>query len=247
MSDKPHEKSAVAVTIVIPAYNEEAVIGACLDELAALMSAQEQGTYEVIVVDDGSTDRTFEVLKEKKQAMAELVVLRFDANHGQTAAFDAGFKAARGRAVVTMDADMQNDPADIPSLLEHLDRCDVVCGVRRRRRDSIVRRASSRIANWVRNRLTGEQIRDVGCSLRAFRAEALQGLKLYNGMHRFLPTLLRLDGWRVTEVPVNHRPRKEGKTKYGIRNRLFRGLRDLFAVRWMQSRWLKYRIAERIE
>lgn len=247
MNDKQRRPGTVDVSVVIPAYNEEAVIGACLDELVASMRTMEQGTYEVIVVDDGSTDRTCEVLKEKKQAMGELVVLRFDANYGQTAAFDAGLKAARGRAVVTMDADMQNDPADIPNLLEHLGRCDVVCGVRRKRRDSFVRRASSRIANSVRNWLTGEQIRDVGCSLRAFRAEAIRGLKLYDGMHRFLPTLLKLDGRTVTEVPVNHRPRKSGRTKYGIRNRLFRGLRDLFAVRWMQSRWLQYRIAERIE
>ncbi len=247
MSDKQRQAGTVDVSVVIPAYNEEAVIGACLDELAASMRIMEQGTYEVIVVDDGSTDRTFDVLKEKKQAMGELVVLRFDANCGQTAAFDAGFKAARGSAVVTMDADMQNDPADIPNLLKHLERCDVVCGVRRKRRDPFVRRASSRIANCVRNWLTGEQIRDVGCSLRAFRAEAIRGLKLYDGMHRFLPTLLKLDGRTVAEVPVNHRPRKGGRTKYGIRNRLFRGLRDLFAVRWMQSRWLKYRIAERIE
>jgi len=162
-------------------------------------------------------------------------------------AFDAGFKAARGKAVITMDADQQNDPADIPRLLEALEQWDVVCGYRQKRHDSVVRRISSRVANWVRNKLTRESIRDVGCSLRAVKRECLQGLKLYNGMHRFLPTLLRLDGWRVTEVPVNHRPRRRGKSKYGIRNRLFRGLRDLMAVRWMRSRWLRYRIAERIE
>ena len=110
-----------------------------------------------------------------------------------------------------------------------------------------MRRISSRIANWVRNRLTHEQIRDVGCSLRAIRAECLRHLKLYDGMHRFLPTLLRLDGWTVTQVPVKHRARRWGESKYGIRNRLFRGLRDLFAVRWMASRWLNYRVEERIE
>jgi len=199
------------------------------------------------VVDDGSTDGTFEQLRARKADVPELVIVRLDTNHGQTAAFDAGFRAARGPVIVTMDADMQNHPRDIPKLLERIGRWDVVCGVRQQRQDSFVRRASSRIANWVRNRLTHEQIQDVGCSLRAMKAECVRDLKLYEGMHRFLPTLLKLDGWTVTEVPVTHRPRKRGKAHYGIRNRLFRGLRDCFAVRWMQSRWIRYEIKERIE
>jgi len=238
--------SDVELSLIIPAYNEEESIGACLDEVNAVLGAFGR-SYEILVVDDGSTDGTLRVLRERKKQIPQLVVLRFDGNHGQTAAFDAGFKAARGKAVITMDADQQNDPADIPRLLEALEQWDVVCGYRQKRHDSVVRRISSRVANWVRNKLTRESIRDVGCSLRAVKRECLQGLKLYNGMHRFLPTLLRLDGWRVTEVPVNHRPRRRGKSKYGIRNRLFRGLRDLMAVRWMRSRWLRYRIAERIE
>jgi glycosyltransferase involved in cell wall biosynthesis len=237
----------VDISLVIPAYNEESVIVSCLEELATLMASEVARPYEVIVVDDGSTDGTLEALKKHKEEMPELVVLRFDSNHGQTAAFDAGLKAARGDVIVTMDADMQNDPRDIPVLLENIERWDVVCGVRQKRQDSFVRRASSRIANWVRNRLTGDQIRDVGCSLRAFRAQAVRDLHLYKGMHRFLPTLLKLDGWTVTEVPVNHRPRRKGEAKYGIRNRLFRGLRDLFSVRWMKSRWLRYKIVEKIE
>jgi glycosyltransferase involved in cell wall biosynthesis len=184
---------------------------------------------------------------EKKEEIDELVIVRLDGNQGQTAAFDAGFKSARGRVIVTMDADMQNHPGDIPDLLKNIEEYDVVCGIREKRQDSIVRLVSSRIANWVRNRLTHEQIEDVGCSLRAMKAECVSDLKLYDGMHRFLPTLLKLDGWTVTEIPVSHRPRKRGQAKYGIRNRLFRGLRDLFAVRWMQSRWLRYNIKERIE
>jgi len=234
------------VSIVIPAYNEEECIIPCLDEVAAVMDRLGR-PYEVVVVDDGSRDATFELLKRKKADMPQLVALRFSSNNGQTAAFDAGFRAARGRVVVTMDADMQNDPADIPHLLEQLGPYDVVCGYRQKRRDSLLRRISSRIANGVRNRLSHESIRDVGCSLKAFKAECLRGLKLYSGMHRFLPTLLKLDGWTVTEVPVNHRPRPMGRAKYGVWNRLFRSFRDLLAVRWMQKRWLRYEVAEKLE
>ena len=150
-----------------------------------------------------------------------------------------------------MDADLQNDPADIPRLVELTGTWDVVCGYRATRHDSFVpriaSRIASRIANGFRNRFTGESIRDVGCSLRAMRAECLKGLKLYNGMHRFLPTLLKLDGYSITECPVNQRPRERGTSKYGIRNRLFCGLRDTIAVRWMQSRWLRYEIEEKSE
>jgi len=234
-----------AVSLVIPAFNEEECIAESLREAVGVLSGLGV-PYEIIVVDDGSTDRTFELLREAKGETPALRVLRFARNCGQTAAFDAGFKAVRGRQVITMDADRQNDPADIPRLLDSLADYDVVCGVRRKRRDSLVRRLSSRIANAVRNWLTGDNIRDVGCSLRAFRAESLRDLKLYTGMHRFLPTLLKWDGWTVTEVSVNHRARTQGRSKYGIGNRLFRGLRDLFAVRWMRSRWLSYEVAEEI-
>jgi len=246
MSTCHHEAGCPEVSVVIPAYNEEKCIGACVREVQDVMDRLRR-SYEIVVVDDGSTDNTLNVLRECKSGMPQLVILSLDGNCGQSAAFDAGLKGARGAVIVTMDADLQNDPADIPRLLDLIGEWDLVCGYRRERQDSTVRRISSRIANSVRNRLTHETIRDVGCSLRAFRSECVNGLKLYRGMHRFLPTLLRLDGWTVTEIPVHHRARMWGESKYGIRNRLFCGLRDLFAVRWMMRRWLKYRIAERIE
>jgi len=231
------------ISVVIPAFNEEESIALCLSEVKKAMDLTGRA-YEIIVVDDGSADKTFEILREQKKTMPELVAVRFASNQGQTAAFDAGFRTARGKIIATMDADLQNDPADIPRLVALVGQWDVVCGYRQKREDSVVRRISSRIANGVRNRLTHETIRDVGCSLRAFRAECVRNLKLFDGMHRFLPTLFKLDGFTVTEVPVNHRPRKLGKSKYGVFNRLFKALRDLFAVRWMQRRWLRYKIEE---
>jgi glycosyltransferase involved in cell wall biosynthesis len=172
----------------------------------------------------------------------EIRPLRLRENRGQTAAFDAGFKAARGRWVVTLDADLQNDPRDIPALLGALDEYDAAVGYRRKRRDSWLRRISSRIANAVRNRLSGDDIIDTGCSLKAFRRECLQGLRLFTGMHRFLPTLLRMEGFRVVQLPVNHRPRTRGSSKYGMWNRAFRAFADLLAVRWMRKRRLDYEI-----
>ncbi len=232
--------------MVIPAYNEEEVIEPCVREVLEVMRPTGK-SFEVVVIDDGSRDRTREILKGLKPEMPELVILGFKGNHGETAGWDAGFKAARGNVVVTIDADMQNDPHDIPQLLEGIGEFDVVTGYRRVRNDSIVRRISSRIANWTRNKMTNDDIRDVGCSLRAMRRECLEGLKLYKGMHRFLPTLLKYDGWTVTQVPVNHRPRVLGTSKYGIGNRLFRGIRDLKAVRWMRAGGCSYEIEERIE
>jgi dolichol-phosphate mannosyltransferase len=169
-------------------------------------------------------------------------VLHFAENCGQTAAFAAGFEAARGEVVATLDADLQNDPADLPRLLTALDGADVVNGVRQERQDGFVRKASSRIANGFRNWATRESVTDVGCSLRVMRAPFLRRVKLHRGMHRFLPTLLRMEGARVIELPVRHRPRRHGRSKYGIANRLFVGLADVFAVRWMQKRQLRWRL-----
>jgi dolichol-phosphate mannosyltransferase len=236
---------AVELSLVIPAFNEEQSIEACIREANEVLSGTGK-RYEIIVVDDGSSDGTFAVLRALKESVPGLRAVRFSANRGQTTAMAAGFEHARGETVVTMDADMQNDPADIPRLLEKMDEWDVVCGFRVGRRDDFVRKASSLIANAIRNRLTHDSIRDVGCTLRAYRLEHLRRIKLFEGMHRFLPTLLRLEGARVVEVPVSHRPRLGGKNKYGIRNRLFKAVRDLYAVRWMQSRYIRYEVKEEI-
>jgi dolichol-phosphate mannosyltransferase len=236
----------IELSLVIPAYNEEQSIEPCVREANGVLAGLGK-RYEIVVVDDGSTDGTFERLRALKKDVTALRAVRFARNRGQTTAMAAGFEHARGEIIVTMDADMQNDPADIPRLLEKMDEWDVVCGVRAGRRDSFVRKASSAVANTVRNRLTHESIRDVGCTLRAMRARHVRRIKLFEGMHRFLPTLLKLEGARVVEIPVSHRPRTRGANKYGIGNRLFKGLRDLFAVRWMQSRYVKYEVKEEIE
>jgi dolichol-phosphate mannosyltransferase len=234
------------ISIVIPVYNEE--------ENLPLLAAEIHGalrplgrSYEVIYVDDGSTDGSPGVLLELAREDPATRVIRQRRNSGQTAALEAGFRFARGDLVVTLDADLQNDPADIPRLLAAMDGHDVVSGVRANRRDTWVRKASSRIANRVRNRLTHDDVTDVGCTLRACRAEFLRAAPLFTGMHRFLPTLLAMAGARKTEIPVNHRPRLHGQPNYNISNRLWRALADLFAVRWMQKRWIDRRLSEEID
>lgn len=239
--------NAPEVSIVVPAHNEAESLETLAGEIRRAMDGGPGGpAYELLFVDDGSTDRTPAVLRRLAEADGRVRVVRQRRRAGQSAALDAGFRRARGAVVVTLDADLQNDPADIPRLLSELPGYDLVCGVRTRRRDDWLRRASSRIANGVRNRLTDERIADVGCSLKAYRAEVLNRVPMYDGMHRFLPTLMRLAGARVKEVPVGHRPRLHGETKYGVGNRLWKGLADLAAVRWMQRRWIDRGLSEEI-
>jgi dolichol-phosphate mannosyltransferase len=204
------------ISIVIPVYNEQDNIKPLVAELREVLQGANK-SYETIFVDDGSWDRSFEILKEAASQDPQIRVIRFRKNTGQTAAFDAGFRAAQGDIVVTMDADLQNDPHDIPHLLEKIGEFDVVCGWRHKRRDSWIRIVSSKIANFVRNKLSQEEIVDTGCSLKAFRNECLQNVKLFNGMHRFPPTLAKMEGFTVTQVKVNHRSRRFGTTKYNIK------------------------------
>ena len=227
----------------MPVFEERDNLEPLHRELSAALS-EVKGGVEFVYVDDGSRDGSAEILAGLAERDARVRVLRFEANSGQSAAFAAGFEAARGEVVATLDADLQNDPADLPRLLAALDRADVVNGVRQGRRDGFVRKLSSRVGNGFRNWVTHESVTDVGCSLRVMRAAHLRRVKLYRGMHRFLPTLLRLEGARVIELPVNHRPRRHGRSKYGIANRLFVGIADVFAVRWMQQRQLRWRLRD---
>jgi dolichol-phosphate mannosyltransferase len=236
---------AVDLSIVVPVYNEEENLPLLWPELREVLDATGLG-YEVIFVDDGSQDRSAEIIRAFREQDQRVRLLRLKANAGETAATDAGFKALRGRYVVVMDADLQNDPHDIPAMLAHLDRWDAVTGwrVNRAAGDSWIRRLSSRIANRIRNALSRESIQDSGCTFRAFRRECLRELVLYRGFHRFVPTLLKMQGFRVLEVPVNHRSRRFGQSKYGIGNRAFRAFLDLLVVRWMKDRQLRYEVAE---
>jgi dolichol-phosphate mannosyltransferase len=235
---------AVDFSVVAPVYNEIENLAPFVTELLAVLRPMNR-PFEIVLVDDGSQDGSADAMRALAAAHPEVRGLHFKANRGQTAAFDAGFKAARGTIVVTIDADLQNDPRDIPALLSALPGHDAAVGYRALRRDSPVRRLSSKIANAVRNRLSGDDIIDTGCSLKAFRAETLAKVKLWNGMHRFLPTLIRFEGGTVVQVPVHHRPRVAGQSKYGVWNRLFRSSADLLAVRWMKSRRLGYEVVRR--
>ncbi len=231
------------LSVVIPVHDEEENLEALRARLLPVLERTGR-PFEIILVDDGSRDASERILRRMAAADARIRTLRIERRSGQSAAFDAGFKTARHEIVVTLDADLQNDPEDIPALLDALGAADVACGVRVARRDGWVRRASSRIANGVRDRLTGDRITDTGCSLKAYRLPFLRRIKMYNGMHRFLPTLLRLEGAHVVEIPVRHHARAAGRSKYGIRNRALVGLVDCLAVRWMRERRLRYRIRE---
>jgi len=243
-------QAGCAVSIVVPAYNEEGNLRPLMAEIAPVMDAL-GAPYEVILVDDGSTDGTRAEIRDLVRERPNVRGLLFERNAGQSAAFGAGFRAARGRVVVTMDADMQNNPADIPRLLEAMERegADAACGIRAKRRDNLVRRVSSRIGNTVRNWFTGDGLKDTGCSLKAIRREMAARMPVFNGLHRFLGAMLRCQNARVVQIAVDHRPRASGQPKYGrfaVWSRLMRGIRDLFGVSWLMRRWVNYRIEEEI-
>jgi glycosyltransferase involved in cell wall biosynthesis len=231
------------LSVVVPIHDEAESLPKLREELVAALGGF-AGGVEFVLVDDGSRDASLEILRGFEREDPRVRVVALDGNHGQSAALAAGFETVRGEFTVTMDADLQNDPADIPRMLELLDEADVVNGVRVRRNDGFIRRISSRIGNGFRNWMTQESVTDVGCSLRVMRTSFLRRVHPFQGMHRFLPTLLRIEGARVIEVPVAHRPRRFGRSKYGIGNRLFVGLVDVFAVRWMQRRALHWREKE---
>jgi dolichol-phosphate mannosyltransferase len=223
------------ISFVIPVYNEEENIPILFRELTAVAEKLD-ATYEIIFVNDCSTDRSLEVILDLARENPVVHSVSFPENLGQSAALGAGFQAAVGEVVITMDADLQNDPADIPLLLQQFGPYDMVNGWRKNRQDSLSKKISSRIGNFVRNRLTSENIHDTGCSLKVMRAEMLKKIKMYRGLHRFLPTLMRIEGARVIELPVNHRHRQFGVSKYTNLRRGVEGFQDLMAIRWMMKR-----------
>ena len=236
----------IDLSIIVPVKDEAENIAAVAKELEGVMG-RSPWTWECVWVDDGSTDGSLAVIERLVQADPHHRFISFAKNAGQAAAFFAGFKEARGRVLATIDGDGQNDPADIAALVEMVlsGRADMANGYRRKRRDDLVRKISSRIANGFRNMVTGKTVRDVGCSTRAFRRECAENLPMFAGMHRFFPCLVAMRGFTLAEAPVNHRPRLRGTSKYGIGNRLWVGLLDTFGVWWLRRRAFSYRVARR--
>lgn len=229
-------------SVVIPLKNEESNIGELIEELEPIMQGLNH-SWELICVDDGSTDETCEVLRRLMPKKPYLRLIIFKRNYGQSSAFQAGFAAARGEFVITLDGDRQNDPRDIPKLLQLIDDCDLVCGIRSKRKDSWNKRIISRAANRIRGWICEDGVQDTGCSLKIYRKQCLNKIKMFNGMHRFLPALFKIEGFRIKEMPVNHRERTKGVSNYNLFNRSFNTIADLFAVRWMKKRHLNYQIA----
>ncbi len=231
--------SSPEISVVVPLFNEEESIAILQTELSGALKGLD---YEIIFVDDASVDHT----PERIETAPNIRLIRFEKNSGQSAAIYAGLTATRGGTVVIIDGDLQNDPADIPKLLAEIARgADLVCGYRVKRRDTLVKRATSRIANAVRSRYTKDGVRDTGCTLKAMRRECASTLLPFKGMHRFIPALVKAAGYRLVEVPVNHRPRRFGQSKYGLGNRALRATIDMFGVRWLLSRRLNYKIREK--
>jgi glycosyltransferase involved in cell wall biosynthesis len=241
--DETRAEQPVEISVVVPAYNEAESLPEFLAELRAALDATGK-TSEIVLVDDGSDDGTPELLARERARDRRLRPVRLMARAGQSAALAAGLARARGAVIVTLDADLQNDPADLPRVLAALKDADVVSGIRANRRDTWMRRVSSRVANATRRAVIGDRITDIGCSFKAYRRESLRDLPMFVGVHRFLPALCAFRGARLVEVPLSHRPRRHGVTKYGVQNRLWRGLHDLIGVRWLKSRLIRVRLRE---
>jgi glycosyltransferase involved in cell wall biosynthesis len=237
MDEKPY------LTLVIPAYNEQENVPTLLSRVGATLQTIGK-PFEVIIIDDGSTDQTPKLLAEGQKQYPWLRVMRMRKNAGQSAAFEAGFEAARGEVIATIDADLQNDPEEIPRLLPMLDGYDMITGWRRDRQDTNFRKWQSRQANRIRNWISEETVQDSASSLKIYRAHAIKGLKLFRGAHRFFPTLVKMRGYTVREEPVKHSPRFAGTAKYGFGNRAFVAFVDLLAIRWMKKRYLRYETDE---
>ncbi len=226
------------VSVVVPLFNEEQSVAILQRELADALARLD---YEIIFVDDGSQDETVARIATDPRTR----LLRFEKNAGQSAAIFAGLQAVRSEVAVLIDGDLQNDPADIPRLLAEISRgADLVCGYRAQRKDTLLKRITSRVANFVRSRFTRDGVRDTGCTLKAMRRDCIGALVPFKGMHRFIPALVKGAGYRLVEIPVNHRPRRFGQSKYGFGNRALRATIDMFGVRWLLSRRLNYKLRE---
>jgi len=225
-------------SVVIPLYNEEDNVAILQREIGEALAGR---NYELILVDDGSSDGTVARIDRKP----EVRVLEFEKNAGQSAAMIAGISAVRGEVIVLLDGDLQNDPKDIPRLLEEITKgADLVCGYRAKRRDTVVKKITSRVANFVRSRFVGDGVRDTGCTLKAMRRECATALVPFKGVHRFIPALVKNAGYRIVEIPVNHRARQYGVSKYGLGNRAIKATTDMLGVRWLQSRYIDYRVKQ---
>lgn len=232
-------------SIVIPLKNEEDNINDLINEIEPVMVGL-NAPWEVICIDDGSTDKTFDLLSKLCQDKPFLRAIAFDRNYGQSCAFEAGFKNARGEWIITMDGDRQNDPSDIPKLLEKTTSADLICGIRVNRQDPWHKKITSKLANFVRSRLCHDDVKDTGCSLKVYRSQCLNSIKMYKGMHRFLPALFKIEGFNIAQVPVSHRERIKGTTKYNFFNRSFNTIADMMAVRWMSKRHVNYHIKKEL-
>lgn len=229
-------------SLVIPIKNEEGSLAKLIDEIEAVMT-QQKDSFEIIVVDDGSTDKSASIVKELAKQKPYLSLISFKQNYGQSAAFLAGFERARGDLVITLDGDGQNDPNDIPKLLSAIEGADLVVGWRVSRKDPFQKRLLSKLATAFRAHFLNDPIHDTGCQLKVYRREKLRQIPTFKGMHRFFPALFLMKGFRVKELPVNHRPRTEGKTKYHFFSR-FGTITDLFYVMWVKRKLLTYEINE---
>ena len=223
------------ISVVLPIYNEEGNIAPLITEIEKALEPTSKN-FEIICVDDASSDASVEKLYSLQKENPRIVIIRHCLNFGQSAAQASGFRYARGKIIATLDADGQNNPADFPRLLEYLEEYDCVCGMRKKRMDTGIRRFASRFANFIRNFLTGDNVVDSGCNLRVMYKSALVEVPIFNGTHRFIPSLLRAKGKKVLEVSVDHRPRNWGQSKYGIWDRALRGLVDCIALRWWKGR-----------
>jgi dolichol-phosphate mannosyltransferase len=231
----------VELSVVVPIYNEKENLSHLYNTLTEALENR-VSSYEILCVDDGSVDGSSVLLDQMSEADHRFKVIHFEQNCGQTAAIYGGIKKASGRYIALMDGDLQTDPRDIFTLMPYLEKYDFANGMRVKRQDTLLKKISSRIGNGVRNWITGDKIYDTGCPMKLFKREVASSFYLYEGFHRFLPTLARMNGYQVVEVPVSHKDRAFGVSKYGVWNRAFVGLMDAIVIGWLRKRVIKYQI-----